>query len=342
MQHLASNIAHELAKFRRFAAIHNPKIKVTSPIPDSLLLTPAGVSPTPGAKDIGFTCFAAVHGNEPGGLAAVNQYLESLFSAASPLKLTGQIAFAVGNPKALAGTKRFVDRDLNRSFGRLGADTYEEQRAKELEVLLLRSRYFLDLHQTKEPSDRAFFIFPYLKQSYQYARTLNPALTIITHWGKGFSEEGQCSDEFINKKGGVGVTLELGQGGFDQTMIDCGVRAIAKAVALIGSEPNAGATVTVTGELYTWGAILPWPSATKAGEVVVLKAGLTNFCSVNPHEEVAHVGGSPVKAPIKGKILFPKYLAPEEQAKLKAKGALPTELIRILKPITEQDLPDHL
>ena len=72
----------------------------------------------------------AVHGNEP---------LPTLAIAAM-----GEPQ-VVGNPVALARGKRFVDCDLNASFGLSGAE-YEHARARELKKLLNRKRKVVDFH----------------------------------------------------------------------------------------------------------------------------------------------------------------------------------------------------
>lgn len=51
----------------------------------------------------------------------------------------------VGNPAAIAKGVRFIEKDLNASFG-AGGDTSEEKRARELDSLLDKKRLVIDIH----------------------------------------------------------------------------------------------------------------------------------------------------------------------------------------------------
>lgn len=62
--------------------------------------------------------------------------------------LTSQhISVIAGNPKALLSHKRFIDSDLNASFG-LEKRNYEFKRAKELLKLIPQKSYVVDFHTT--------------------------------------------------------------------------------------------------------------------------------------------------------------------------------------------------
>src|SRR3989344_9696648 len=87
-----------------------------------------------------------VHGDELGGKGVVDLVTDSLRSIAC-----GTLLFGVGNPRAAAEGKRFIDHDLNRSFGRKRYG-YEGQRATELEPMLRSADYLLDVHSTLKPS----------------------------------------------------------------------------------------------------------------------------------------------------------------------------------------------
>lgn len=55
-----------------------------------------------------------VHGNEPAGVAAISRVLEAL--AAREVVVAGKLVGVVGNRKALARGRRFLNRDLNRGW----------------------------------------------------------------------------------------------------------------------------------------------------------------------------------------------------------------------------------
>ena len=85
----------------------------------------------------------STHGNEllgPNLLA---------YMLAKRSKLLENIEFIIANPRAYAKNVRYIESDLNRSYG-LGLDTYESQRAKVIEerIRLLKPGLVLDFHTT--------------------------------------------------------------------------------------------------------------------------------------------------------------------------------------------------
>ena len=64
-------------------------------------------------------------------------------------KLLENIEFIIANPRAYAKNVRYIESDLNRSYG-LGLDTYEGQRTKVIEerIRLLKPELVLDFHTT--------------------------------------------------------------------------------------------------------------------------------------------------------------------------------------------------
>ncbi|MCA9340693.1 MAG: succinylglutamate desuccinylase/aspartoacylase family protein [Candidatus Saccharibacteria bacterium] len=86
---------------------------------------------------------AATHGNE---LLGIKLY-QRLLQKHSPL--LEHIDFIVGNPKAYALGKRYIDCDLNRSYGVDGSQ-YEQRRAREIieYAQLTKPDLILDMHTT--------------------------------------------------------------------------------------------------------------------------------------------------------------------------------------------------
>ena len=85
----------------------------------------------------------STHGNEllgPNLLA---------YMLAKRSKLLENIEFIIANPRAYAKNVRYIESDLNRSYG-LDLDTYEDQRAKIIEerIRLLKPELVLDFHTT--------------------------------------------------------------------------------------------------------------------------------------------------------------------------------------------------
>jgi predicted deacylase len=287
----------------------------------------------PNAKDTALTILGVTHGNELAGLAVVSEFLRML--AGRVIRIDLPIAVGLGNPAAAKKNQRFIDKDLNRSFSSKDSSGLEGKRAKELEKVLARTYRLLDFHQTTQPCEMPFFIFPYCKQGFEFARKIDQARAVITHWGASFSSEGICTDEFVNENGGIGISYELGQNGFDPYQISLGTLAAVSAYRAVASEflpesyPDT-VSATAKGPIFSWEAIVEWPAAGNP----VLDPGWHNFLKVNKGEKLGMMDGKPIFAVASGRILFAKYL---DSALGSARR--PTELYRVMKEINETDFP---
>lgn len=85
----------------------------------------------------------ATHGNE---LLGVKLY-ERLLKKRSPL--LEHIDFIIGNPRAYAARRRYIDCDMNRSYGKKG-QAYDEIRAREIAKYIRQTKpdLVLDMHTT--------------------------------------------------------------------------------------------------------------------------------------------------------------------------------------------------
>lgn len=294
--------------------------------PDIYVLKPKKAAQASSNKSIALTLGAVIHGNEVAGIAVLNNLLAQLIYGSFELRCT--LAVYLGNVPAAHADLRFRERDLNRSFGRTGTQTWEERRALELTKVLGDTAFFVDFHQTIQPSERAFCIFPHHPKSYRFARSIWPEGTIITHWGKPFSAEGMCTDEFVTKNGGAGITVESGQKGFDSYQIGLGTQIALRALAYVQAPDVASVPARATGPLFTYAENIPYPDV--AGPL--LDPGWTNFKAVQAGQHVGTAFGKPLVAPRSGMMLFPKYITDPSATR-------PTELYRIIAPIQEADLP---
>ncbi len=283
---------------------------------------PRGAAPAEGGP-IDLLFMALTHGNEYAGLPVLNALCRYLSSGA--LAPASSIGFLLGNLDAARAGTRFVERDLNRTFGRVQSDTADDRRARELEPSMARARYCVDLHQTIEPSDSPFFVFNYQESSLRLAHAVAPDVPVVTHWGRPFSDasSGGCtSDEFIQRAGGVALSIELGQKGFGLYQIAAGVRVCLEAIAAVdgigGGMPLAPLSACAN-PIYTWAVIVPYPD----GEVR-LDAGLRNFQPVRTGQRLGLRDGAPLVAAKNGLLLFPKYRYSESEPK-------PAELYRVLR-----------
>lgn len=288
-------------------------------------------------RDVHLTLLGLVHGVEVAGLAVVCAFMTKLVDG--DITLEEPVGVALGNVPAAKLGVRFVERDLNRSFGRASQETAEDRRAGEIEVLLNRTKYMVDFHQVKRPTASPFWIFPHHKEGFSFARNIAPEVPIVTHWGTSFSNDGQCSDEFLMKKGGTGVTIELGQNGWDNEQISLGLRiaeaALGETRVRIGDETRGSQSKSHSkAPVYTWAAVVPYPQTGKP----VLDPDWTNFASVEAGQRLGSFEGKDVKAPVSGWLLFPKYPDPRQDGTY---GESPpaAELVRIMRQVSESELP---
>src|SRR5690606_1320078 len=121
-----------------------------------------------------------------------------------------RIAILIGNIDAGAQNVRFIEKDLNRTFGETGTATKEEQIARHLEPVLLKAKYVVDLHQTQHPTLSEFTITPQKDKNLGLAWNIAPAVPIITHVNE-FSYDGLCLDSFVSLNGQSAICYEMGE-----------------------------------------------------------------------------------------------------------------------------------
>lgn len=291
----------------------------------------------PASKDTALTLLGITHGNEVAGLVAVNEFLGLLASRLVPLEVP--IVVGLGNPDAARQGIRFIDRDLNRCFASADSSSREGRRAKEIERALATTYRLLDFHQTTQRCEMPFFIFPYCRQGFEFARKIDNGCAVVTHWGDAFSSEGMCTDEFVNKSGGIGISVELGQNGFDPYQIAFGSGLALAAYRSVLSELNPDghpriSTSQLRGPIFSWEAVVPWPAVGTA----ILDPGWHNFRRITKGEPMGAMDdGTPILAEAGGRVLFAKYLHAD------APGApRPTELYRVMKEIDEAEFPSDV
>jgi succinylglutamate desuccinylase len=294
------------------------------------VLRPQGAVPAEDGRDIDLLLLALVHGDEYAGLSVLNTICRHL--EAGVIDQTVTIAFLLGNVEAARAGRRFLDRDLNRSFARAQTDTHEDRRAREIERVLVRTRYCLDLHQTIEPSGTPFFVFAYSEQDLRFARAVGAGLPVVTYPSGKFSEltKGLTLGEFHPRVGGVGVAVELGQKGFGFYSEAAGLKLALNAISTVKSLAAGGELPELSetaNPLYTWQAVVPYP----VGEVV-LEEGLVNFQPIARGQRLGMNGRQPIEAPASGILLFPKYIRSPDEPR-------PAELYRLLRrvPLAEME-----
>lgn len=275
-----------------------------------------------------------VHGEECGTLPGVLAVMEDL--VAGRLTLPGRVTFFLGNADAGLANQRFLETDLNREFTETPSDSHEGRRAAALKPLLDAADVFLDLHQTIQPSVEPFWIFPFQVPGWQWARAIAGAEVWITRAPDvTFSLSGVCADEYVRLAGKPGLTLELGEKGFDhgaEARAEAAVRraiAVATAIAqgqslpdLAFAQPEIAFFETVHREPF-------------AHDSLALRPGLVNFQRVAAGEALHAPGTPPLLAPTAGAVVFPKY-PPIVDGRYQR--PLPAEIYRIIAPLAAHPL----
>lgn len=265
----------------------------------------------------------AVHGNEPAGVAAIRRVLERLRGEGLPLR--GELIGVAGNLRALAEDRRYLTRDLNRRWsprdiGRLvnaGADeASEDHETLELLELLLpviagarAPVVFLDLHSTSGPA-RPFSCMADVLRN----RAIALALPIPAVLGLEEVIDGSMLGYFCDL-GHIGVGVEGGQHR-DPATVDCLESALWLALVAAGSldarelpelathrERLADRTVGLPPvlEIRHRHVVRPFD------EPFVMEPGFENFLAVARGQVVAHDRHGPVRAPLGGVMMLPRY-----------------------------------
>jgi len=330
-------IEEEISRFRSLCRDVLPKkFVVESVCSDGIVLSPKGEAQKKQAKAIDLTILGIIHGNEWGGCGVLNRFLELLVKDVIPLKAS--VAFILGNPEAALKNIRFSERDLNRSFDREDQNLFEEKRADEIEEVLKETSFLLDIHQTREPSLTPFFISPFTKKSFRFAAEISSDFPIVTHWGKPFSPEGRCTDDFVNQNGGAGMTLELGQNGLDLRQIATGtlacVSALHSAEHSLGFRPAAQEKKSIKNPIFTWAQQIPCDDPES-----YVDPGFINFAPLKKGQRIGAIRNKVVTSEVDGCILFPKY-NDHNQANHKATATM--DFCRVMKQIQLSDLPESV
>lgn len=272
------------------------------------------------------TMMALTHGDETAGIVVLNTVVEFLLAGCPPLP--GGLALLLGNyPAALQG-QRYVQRDLNRCFDAPhSAQDGEAQRARAIAAVISKTQFFIDFHQTTTRSPHCFGIFPFQRQSLEFAQLVNCGQPAVCRFGGRFSQDGMCSDEFVQEQGNVAITIELGQKGFDPYQIAQGVLVALRALILLKSPPKLGCS-KIDIPVYDFQQTIMSPASGDAQ----LVEGLFNFKKVARNEQLAVIDGKAVLAQDAGVILFPKYSF--------VKGNPPSELCHVLSLVPAENIPD--
>lgn len=167
---------------------------------------------------------AAIHGDEPCGVHAIERLLGDPPAVERPVKLV------VANEEALARGRRFVDEDLNRAFpGDPDADSHERRLAADLEREL-RGCTVLALHSTQS-HDEPFAVVSGLGE---HVRTLCPRLPVEAVVDVGERVEGRPFAAITRT-----IEVECGLQGTDGAAENA-LAAVRAFLGATGAIPDAG------------------------------------------------------------------------------------------------------
>ncbi len=158
---------------------------------------------------------AAVHGNEPSGVKALQRIFEILNTEKPHIK--GTIVGVVGNVAALQKKVRFIEEDLNRTWTQENLQQKNKDTAEKKEMFQLietlenvykphhTERYFIDCHTTSSAS------LPYISVQ-ELGKNDTFAHQFPIHVIRGFPDiVNGTIDGFFSKQGITGFTVEAGQ-----------------------------------------------------------------------------------------------------------------------------------
>jgi len=153
------------------------------------------------------------HGNEVIGLCIVNNLLKHIKHHTINTNLN--IVFSLGNREAVLVNKRFVEKDLNRSFSKTSSVlSREEKRAQELENMAKDATAILDIHQTTSDSMSPFFVMKEIPYNYNFFEILDINIWPMILYKEGkFSKDGEAYSSFAMHNQIPFITIELGLSG---------------------------------------------------------------------------------------------------------------------------------
>lgn len=250
---------------------------------------------------------ALTHGNEFAGVAVVNQLLALLLDGV--VTLAYPFVFSLNNVKAAIQDKRFIDEDLNRCFGSKSksSESWEACRSSLIEGFLQQSEYCLDIHQTQLPMAEEMSFWPALdvNRYVEAVKEIDSEANLVATPAKlpEDLERGVSCDNFMNLNGSLGVTIELGQRGFDSYQIskgvDIGLRFIQFVHKKLSNKPCEK-------EAF-WGREYKFIGIVEAHKGVRLRQDLRSFTKLSKGELVAYnADDSELCVSEDCRVLFPK------------------------------------
>jgi succinylglutamate desuccinylase len=268
-----------------------------------------------------------LHGNEPAGILAAERVLATL-GRMDPARVRGEFVAVRGNRPAIAQSRRYVDRDINRLWtaeriellGRGRLPDGESLTAEHRELLRLhrflspllaparQPRYFLDVH-TSSADGPPFGLFSDTPANRAFALRLGvPMLTGLENYLIGITTE------FFTRRGAVAAGIEAGQ--HDSPLaVDHAEGAIWGALFAAGmvAPRHAPEGRLAYERLAAKGRAIPSPLAVVHRHAIQpedryrTRPGFQNFDPVRGGQVIGRDRSGPVRTPRAGRIIMPLY-----------------------------------
>lgn len=263
------------------------------------------------------------HGNETIGLSIAINLLKKILKQTLLSKLN--IGIGIANRKAIEVDARSVGYDMNRSFAKTTVPvTYEEVRARNLEMIALQSNSILDIHQTTNSSISPFFVLKESSYNFNFFNSFQmKEWPVILYKEGNFSKDGEAYSSYCLHKKIPFITVELGLAGeneelsalFSKKIIAILTKHDSKSwkVALENSHAKLSPGIATYQEAY---------SLQKITDDDYIIDNLLNLSLISKGTLFAYQNSKPIYADFDCYALFPKYGIFKKSA---------SELVRIIK-----------
>ncbi len=248
-------------------------------------------APKPGAQR--WAIVGSLHGDEPDGA----RLIQDLVSPEHPIwaqECPVDLLLVIGNPLALQRNQRgsVPGADLNRFFGTHppSGPAYEQERAQHLQELLGPVDVVIDIHQAK----RLIPLLAVVEDTPAHLALAAKAGVDMAVIGADKIYGTTMLANWVNRKGGLGITLETGQAHTPEAL----EQAHLAVQRLLGTQNNAPAAPPLTYEIE---CALPSP-----GQDFVFTRPLVNGTAVIAGETLGASTNGAVTAPGNGIVFLPR------------------------------------
>lgn len=239
---------------------------------------------------------ALTHGDEVIGLHIFIELLINLLEGR--ISLFGELFLILANREAYIKDQRYIESDLNRSYGKNNGDSLESRRVQIIKSVIDKSDYIIDIHQSIEPTLTPFFILPFSNDAYDWVSSVSPNLPIVAR--REIKEATTLSTYcfLINKKS---VAFEVGGYGVDLYQLEFGLNTIKSFLQFAWNKnlPIKLSNFRVLGSVYDMSFCHSYSEG-----VVKFERNFKNFEEIQKGQTIVYVDSKPVYSPMSGKILL--------------------------------------